>query len=103
MCRLEDDEIEERVQEKLKEKVSKLEQKLLRDVRDEFITDLSHNIRTPLTCIKLAVTMLRNVTDEETRNRYLEILENECDKEIAFVNSILENIEDTADTITVED
>lgn len=59
------------------------------DLKEEFQANLSHNLRAPLTSMKLALIMLRKTTDEALRERYLSIIEEECNKEILFINDLL--------------
>ena len=46
------------------------------NMKTELITNVSHDLKTPLTCIKNYVILLKNTEcDEETRNEYLKQLE----------------------------
>ena len=46
------------------------------NMKTELITNVSHDLKTPLTCIKNYVILLKNTDcDEETRNEYLKQLE----------------------------
>lgn len=83
------DNTEAEIERKVRERLSKLEQEFLSNLKAEFITHISHNLRTPLTCIKMAVTMLKKIDDSKEKKRYLDILEQECDKEIEFINAML--------------
>ncbi len=59
-------------------------------VKDEFLSTVSHELRTPLTNIKMAVQLLKISKTEEQRDRYLGILEDECDREIELINELLD-------------
>jgi signal transduction histidine kinase len=68
--------------------------------KDDFINNISHDLRAPLMNIKMAMRMLKTSlkTDPEIANlisghraeKYLAILEQECDREVELINNILE-------------
>lgn len=54
------------------------------------MSSMSHELRTPLTAMSLAIRMLRQPTlPSDRRQKYLEILEQECNKEIELINDLL--------------
>ncbi len=60
------------------------------DFKDEFISTIGHELRTPLTSMSLAIKMLRQSdVDPARREQYLDILEDQCQREIKLVNDIL--------------
>jgi signal transduction histidine kinase len=60
------------------------------ELKDEFISTISHELRTPLTSMSLAIKMLRqNDVDPARREQYLDILEDQCQREIKLVNDLL--------------
>jgi signal transduction histidine kinase len=60
------------------------------DLKDEFISTIGHELRTPLTSMSLAIKMLRQIdVDPERRTQYLDILEDQCQREIKLVNDLL--------------
>jgi signal transduction histidine kinase len=59
-------------------------------IKDDFLSTVSHELRTPLTNIKMAIQLLKVAKKDEKRNQYLEILENECDREINLINELLD-------------
>jgi signal transduction histidine kinase len=60
------------------------------DLKDEFISAIGHELRTPLTSMSLAIKMLRQVdVDPARRAQYLDILEEQCQREIELVNNLL--------------
>ncbi len=60
------------------------------DFKDEFISTIGHELRTPLTSMSLAIKMLRQAdVDPTRREQYLDILEEQCQREIKLVNDIL--------------
>lgn len=62
----------------------------LHRMKDEFLSTISHELRTPVANMKVAIQMLRLTADEERRNRYLDILQSECDREAALINDLLD-------------
>ncbi len=80
------------------EKISKLEANCQQ--KDEFINNISHDLRAPLMNIKMAVRMLKISlkTDPQIAaliaghraEKYLAVLEQECDREVDAIDNILE-------------
>jgi signal transduction histidine kinase len=80
------------------ERVDELE--LICQKKDDFINNIAHDLRAPLMNIKMAMRMLRISmrTDTELTNllsghpaeRYLAVLEQECDREVELINNILD-------------
>ena len=77
----------------------------LNQVKDEFLSTVSHELRTPVSNMKMAIHMLgimirqyadalSNVgsiqVDPGKANRYLNILEQECEREISLINDLLD-------------
>jgi signal transduction histidine kinase len=60
------------------------------ELKDEFINTISHELRTPLTSMSLAIKMLRQAdVDPARREQYLDILDDQCQREIKLVNDLL--------------
>ncbi|MEB3357125.1 MAG: PAS domain-containing sensor histidine kinase [Synechococcales bacterium] len=59
-------------------------------LKDQFLSTISHELRTPITNIRLAVETLKRNPSPERQQRYLEILQAECDREIDLVNDLLD-------------
>lgn len=60
------------------------------ELKDEFISTIGHELRTPLTSMSLAIKMLRQSdVDPDRRTQYLDILEEQCQREIKLVNDLL--------------
>jgi hypothetical protein len=86
------------------------ELKRLNQLKDDFLSTVSHELRTPLANIQMAIRMLTVVldrrgvlTEEETNadlsaSRYLNILRDQCDQELNFINDLLEMREIDAET-----
>ncbi|MBW4653665.1 MAG: GAF domain-containing protein [Kaiparowitsia implicata GSE-PSE-MK54-09C] len=78
----------------------------LHQQKDDFLTTVSHELRSPITNMKMAIQVLAVVlnrihcleddidTDEETLQdpaaQYLRILDQECDREIHLINDLLD-------------
>lgn len=62
----------------------------LNRLKDDFLNMVSHELRTPLTNMKMAVRMMKLVDNEDQRQRYLSILETECDREAELVDNLLD-------------
>ena len=86
----------------------------LNQLKDDFLNTVSHELRTPLSNIKLAVKMLETVLDQQSilgsqtrsnsqsMNRYLKILEDQCDQELTLVNDLLDMRSLDADAYSLE-
>ena len=59
-------------------------------LKDDFLSTVSHELRTPVSNMKIAIHMLKNAVEGKDRNRYLQILENECTREIELINDLLD-------------
>ncbi|WP_238178352.1 GAF domain-containing sensor histidine kinase [Calothrix sp. 336/3] len=62
----------------------------LNELKDEFVSNMSDRLRYPLTNMRVALRNLRhpNITPDK-QVRYLDILEQECTKEINLINDLL--------------
>lgn len=65
------------------------ELKRVNKIKDEFIASLSDAFKTPLSNIKMGIKMLKLINTDEKTIKYLDILKDECDKEINLVNNLL--------------
>ena len=64
-------------------------QQRVQQFEEEFIANVSHELRTPLTSIKLAIIRLKEEKDETKRKVYLEIIETQTQREIDYINNLL--------------
>ena len=65
--------------------------KELNDLKSEIVSSVSHELRTPLTTIKtLAAFILRTEPPEQERRESLEIIAQECDRQIDLVTNLLD-------------
>jgi signal transduction histidine kinase len=62
----------------------------LNRLKDDFLSTVSHELRTPITNVKMAVKMLRIASTDDKRQRYLEILENEANREATLIDDLLD-------------
>ncbi|AFZ21142.1 sensor histidine kinase [Allocoleopsis franciscana] len=94
-------EIQAQLYEKTRQQIDQLQQ--LNQLKEEFMSSMSHELRTPLTTMSLAIRMLRQPTlPPERRQKYLEILEQECNKEIELINDLLSLQQLEADQASIQ-
>lgn len=81
-----------------------LELEQLNQLKDDFLSTISHELRTPMANMKMAIQMLtlllqdKGGTEPSAPNpattqkvlRYLQILQNECDREALLINDLLD-------------
>lgn len=65
------------------------EMKRLENIRSQFVANVSHELKTPLTSIKGFAETLRYVDDEKTRNNFLDIIDKESERLTRLINDIL--------------
>ncbi|MDS0524964.1 ATP-binding protein [Clostridium sp. SHJSY1] len=63
--------------------------KRLENMRSQFVANVSHELKTPLTSIKGFAETLRYVEDDETRKKFLGIIDKEADRLSRLINDIL--------------
>ncbi|MEB3828100.1 ATP-binding protein [Phormidium sp. CCY1219] len=81
-------EVQAKLYEKTRQQIDQLRQ--LNQLKDEFLTTLSHELNTPLTSMKMAIQMLRQPGIAPDRQaKYLEILETEWKRESNLVQDLL--------------
>lgn len=59
-------------------------------LKDEFLSTVSHELRTPLSNMKMAIQMLQIAPAPEQQQRYLRVLQTECDREVELINDLLD-------------
>ena len=76
----------------IREKVLKEKLKELNDLKSFFISSVSHELKTPLTSIRMFAEMLQlkeNLKSNQA-NEYLEIIEGECDRLSRLIENVLD-------------
>lgn len=72
----------------LKENLEQLAQ--IKLIQEQFLETASDELREPLTNIKLAIQMMREAPNREKQQRYIELLQTECLREINLLNDLLD-------------
>lgn len=63
----------------------------LNRLKDDFLSTVSHELRTPVANMKMAIQMLKvSSGSPEKTQRYLEILQAECNRETELINDLLD-------------
>jgi len=70
----------------------------LNNLKDDFLSTVSHELRAPMSSIKMAAQMLKiSLTQQGMLNlgqnkaaRYFQILQDECEREISLINDLLD-------------
>ncbi|NET39065.1 MAG: GAF domain-containing sensor histidine kinase, partial [Cyanothece sp. SIO1E1] len=62
----------------------------LNRLKDDFLSTVSHELRTPMANMKMAIHMLKCSPTDERQQRYLEILQAECRREVELINDLLD-------------
>ena len=75
--------------------------KKLENMRSEFVANVSHELKTPLTSIKGFAETLKYVDDEENKDRFLGIINDEAERLTRLIDDILalSNIEQNREVI----
>ncbi|WP_186430231.1 two-component system histidine kinase PnpS [Clostridium sp. BSD9I1] len=63
--------------------------KRLESMRSQFVTNVSHELKTPLTSIKGFAETLKYVENKETKERFLDIINEEAERLTRLINDIL--------------
>jgi len=63
--------------------------KKLEKMRSQFVANVSHELKTPLTSIKGFSETLKFVKDDKTRNKFLDIINDESERLTRLINDIL--------------
>ena len=81
-------EVQAKLYERTRQYVEQLQQ--LNELKDEFVSNISDRLRYPLTNMLMSIRNLRLPgISPERQDRYLNILESECTKEINLINDLL--------------
>jgi len=63
--------------------------KMLENMRSDFVANVSHELKTPLTSIKGFAETLKDVEDEKIRRKFLDIINIEAERLTKLINDIL--------------
>jgi signal transduction histidine kinase/CHASE2 domain-containing sensor protein len=85
---LEDITVRKHAEAVLAQQVEELQR--LSQMKDDFLSTVSHELRAPLTNFRLAIDLLAISDSETERAHYLEILERECTRETELINDLLD-------------
>jgi signal transduction histidine kinase len=81
-------EVQAKLYERTRQYVEQLQK--LNELKDEFVSNISDRLRYPLTNMLMSIRNLRLPgISSELQDRYLNILESECNKEINLINDLL--------------
>ncbi|MGG6293127.1 response regulator [Leptolyngbya sp. AN02str] len=58
--------------------------------QEDFLNNFVQELKNPLSNINMAICMIKDAKTDHDRNRYLQILRDECDREINLLNQIEE-------------
>ncbi|MCC5606663.1 response regulator [Nostoc sp. CHAB 5834] len=77
----------------------------INQLKNDFLNLVSHELRSPLSNIKLMVQMIQLSPVTEEAQRYLELMENECDRELGLINDLLDlqRLEDSSYPVMTPD
>jgi signal transduction histidine kinase len=85
---LEDITLRKQVEATLAQQVQELE--ALAAMKDDFLNTVSHELRAPMTNIRLVLELLPAAETEAEMMQYLEILDQECNRETDLINELLD-------------
>ncbi len=74
-------------------------------LKDDFLSNVGQELRTPLTTIKTALTLLNSPNlKPPQRQRYMELIAKECDRQSSLITSLLDlvQLDQAAEQTTVE-
>jgi signal transduction histidine kinase len=96
-------ELQAKLHERTRQYVEQLRE--LNELKDEFMSNMSDRLRYPLTNMLMSIRNLRLPgIQPERQNRYFDILEQECTKEINLINDLLklQKLESHQETLQLE-
>ena len=80
--------VQAKLSEKMRQHIEQLQK--LNQLKDDFMNSMSHELKTPLTSMKMAIMMLRRAEiSPEMREKYLNILEQEWNREYGLIKDLL--------------
>ncbi|MEG4802236.1 ATP-binding protein [Microcoleus sp. ARI1-B5] len=97
--------LEIQVQERTAQLQEKMQQlHLLSQVKDDFLSTVSHELRSLMANMTVAIRMLQLGANPQSRDRYLQILQDECARETVLINDLLDlqRLESGRDTLDLQ-
>lgn len=85
---LEDITPRKQVEATLEQQVTELQR--LAQLKDDFLSTVSHELRSPMANIKMAIELLKVTRSEASSAHYLKILQYECARETDLINDLLD-------------
>ena len=80
--------VQAKLSSKMRQQIEQLQK--LNLLKDDFMSSMSHELKTPLTSMKMAIMMLRQAgISPEMREKYLDILEQEWHREYDLIKDLL--------------
>jgi signal transduction histidine kinase len=79
---------EKQTADSLESRVQQLLQ--LSELKDDFLNTVSHELRSPMTNIQMAIELLKRTNPAKKATHYLQILQNEAAREIDLINDLLD-------------
>ena len=80
--------VQAKLSDKMRQQIKQLQQ--LNELKDDFLNSMSHELKTPMTSMKMAIKMLRqSQLPEPLREKYLNILEQEWNREYSLIKDLL--------------
>ena len=80
--------VQAKLSEKMRQHIKQLQK--LNQLKDDFMNSMSHELKTPLTSMKMAIMMLRrSEISPQMREKYLDILEQEWNREYGLIKDLL--------------
>ncbi len=72
----------------LKQKLEEIQQSNL--LKDDFVSTVAHELRSPLATMKMAIQLLQTTQDARRHLTYLEVLQSACNHEIELIDNLLD-------------
>lgn len=79
--------VQAKLSEKMRQQIERF--KKLNELKDDFLNSMSHELKTPMTSMKMAISMLRQNIPDTMRAKYLDILEEEWNREYNLIKDLL--------------
>ncbi|MBD2305732.1 response regulator [Chroococcidiopsis sp. FACHB-1243] len=84
------EQVEAMHQKQIEQEQMLVQMEKMHELKDDFLSTVSHELRTPIANMKMAIQMLKTSPSSEKRQRYLEILQAECNREAELITELLD-------------